>query len=66
MLVILRMNRDSMEFMRTNYPDVARKLADQHFGFTPIPDEQTKAAHKPSTSEPGPSGVEPASATEEL
>ena len=50
MLVILRMNRDFMEFMRTNYPDVARKLADQHFGFTPIPVKPTKAAHKPSTS----------------
>ena len=58
------MNRDFMEFMRTNYPDVARKLADQHFGFTPTPVKPTKAAHKPSTSELGPRGVEPA--TEEL
>ena len=49
MLVILRMNRDFMEFMRTNYPDVARKLADQHFGFTPIPGVPTAAAaHKPA------------------
>ena len=28
------MNRDFMEFMRTNYPELARSLASQHFGYT--------------------------------
>ena len=36
MLVILRMNRKFMEFMRTNYPDLARSLAEQHFGCTVV------------------------------
>ena len=30
-LVVLRMNRRFMEFMRTNYPDLAKALAKQHF-----------------------------------
>ena len=36
MLVILRMNRKFMEFMRTNYPDLAKSLAKQHFGCTVV------------------------------
>ena len=34
MLVILRMNRKFMEFMRQRYPSLARSLAKQHFGQT--------------------------------
>ena len=36
MLVVLRMNRRFMEFMRTNYPDLAKALAKQHFGYTTV------------------------------
>ena len=40
MLVILRMNRDFMEFMREHYPDLATSLANQHFGYTTVEVEQ--------------------------
>ena len=39
MLVILRMNRKFMEFMRTNYPELARSLANQHLGQTVVDDD---------------------------
>lgn len=36
MLVVLRMNRRFMKFMRAHYPDLAANLAEQHFGFTTV------------------------------
>ena len=36
MLVILRMNRKFMEFMRKHYPDLTKSLAQQHFGCTVV------------------------------
>ena len=42
MLVILRMNRNFMEFMRTNYPDLAKALAKQHFGCTVVEEGTTE------------------------
>ena len=36
MLVILTMNRNFMEFMHTEYPELTSSLADAHFGFTAV------------------------------
>ena len=36
MLVILRMNRDFMDFMRTNYAAEASKYMKQQFGCTVV------------------------------
>ena len=36
MLVILRMNRRFIEFMRDHYPDVVQQLAKQQFGFSVV------------------------------
>ena len=40
MLVILRMNREFMEFMREHYADLITKLAKQHFGCTVVDPEE--------------------------
>ena len=42
MLVILRMNRKFMEFMRTNDAELAKSLADQHFGCTVVEEAATE------------------------
>ena len=34
--MVLRMNRRFMEFTRTIYPDLAKALAKQHFGYTTV------------------------------
>ena len=39
MLVILRMNRKFMEFMRERYPDLTKSLMRQHFGCTVVDPE---------------------------
>ena len=40
MLIILRMNRHFMEFMRAEYPDVCKVLASQKFGKTVVQAEE--------------------------
>ena len=39
-LVILRMNREFMEFMRTEYPEMVLKLTRQTFGMTVVKEEE--------------------------
>ena len=39
-LITLRMNRDFMEFMRTEYPEAVKALTRQHFGMSPIEEEE--------------------------
>ena len=40
MLIILRMNRHFMEFMRAEYPDVCKVLASQKFGKSVVQAEE--------------------------
>ena len=43
MVVVLRMNRNFMDFMREHYPELCKALAQQHFGRTvvhPEPDQE--------------------------
>ena len=39
MLVILRMNRNFMEFMREHYQDLTKSLTRQHFGLSVVDPE---------------------------
>ena len=44
MLVILRMNRNFMEWARVHYKDLISKLANQHFGMTVVEAEEGESS----------------------
>ena len=44
MLVILRMNREFMDFMHIEYPELMTSFANRHFSFTTVEPTEDQAA----------------------
>ena len=54
MVVVLRMNRKFMDFMREHYPELCKTLARQHFGRTVVdPESDQEEASLGASAAPG-------------